>query len=349
MNRSILAFTTLLSGTAFAQCDFDPQITPGETVILCPGESVILMAGEFDSYQWFMGDAPIPGATGHSHEVTYFDSGVSYSVEVTQDGCTEMSEGVLVDGFVFLPVTVIHGGEEPISIGPDGSVYCEGQEVILQLGMPYTESIVWTLDGSPIPFENSPMLDVTEGGVYHVSAAPADCPEAISQLGVTIEIQFIAPQQPEIQSLGDEICANPVGLSYMWYHNDELLEEETDACIMVSGAGAYSVYVDYGQDCQVISEPYIIMGIGKETQASPWMVYPNPTQGTMNIVMEASVGDGTFYSVLDVTGREVATGWMPLNGLLQLDLNNLVDGTYFFQAARDGRALAPATRFTVMK
>lgn len=332
-----------------AQCDHDPVITPGDT-ILCPNSQVELMT-QFgaESYQWYMNGSPIVGANGPTHTVTSFDSGVPYTVEVTVDGCAEMSPGVLVDGWNFVSPTVMHLGDEPIAMGPNGeSIYCEGQDVQLQFNMPYTENIVWTNNGVVIPGENSPLLVVTESGSYNVSGAPAECPDYIAQLGVTIEIEFQQPQQPTIMASGDEICAFPLGQSYVWYLDDVLIEEETQACIIASALGSYTVYVDYGQDCQVISDPFITTSID-ELSSATWQIHPNPTAGTINISMDPALSAGAFYTIFDAIGQQVKQGWMPLNGLLQLELSSVENGTYLFQAARDGKAMAPATRFTIVK
>lgn len=349
MRYTLLLCTFPLSLLTQAQCDHDPTITPGDT-ILCPNSEVELMTQVgAESYQWYMNGSPIAGANGPTHTVTSFDSGVPYTVEVTVDGCAEMSPGVLVDGWNFVSPTVMHLGDEPIAMGPNGeSIYCEGQDVQLQFNMPYTENIIWTNDGIAIPGADSSTLVVTESGSYNVSGAPEVCPNYVAQLGVTIEIEFQEPQQPTIMASGDEICAFPLGQSYVWYLDGVLLEEETDACVMATAPGSYTVYVDYGQNCQQISEPYLATSV-TELQNEAWQIHPNPSAGRINITMDAASSAGAFYTIFDAVGQQVKQGWMPLNGILQLELSELENGTYLFQAARDGKALAQATRFTIVK
>jgi hypothetical protein len=347
MRIPLLFPSLVLSATLVAQCEFDPVITPGE-VILCPQETVTLEVGDFDSYIWFQDGQAV--GTGATHQVDYFNSGSTYTVQVTLDGCTETSPGVLVDGWVFLPPFVIHEGDEPIAIGQFGEMtYCQGQTLILQMSSTYSENIIWTNNGVPIPEETGSSLVVTESGSYSASGSPAICPNYVAQLGVTVDVEFIEPQQPTIIATGDELCAFPLGAGYTWYLNGTPLGENT-ACIMVQASmGAYTVFVDYGQNCQVISEPYLISGIEGNTGSSAWSLFPNPSNGAMTVVMDPAVGSGSFYSVFDATGRELGSGWMPLNGVLQLDLQDLPPGQYLFQAAREGRALAPASRFSIVK
>lgn len=350
MRPQLLLVTTLLAGASFGQCDFDPVITPDVIPWLCPGDDVTLMTGIYDSYQWYRDGEQILGATDPSFTVDYMNSGAPYSVEVTDEGCTEMSPVVWVDGWIFLPPFVIHGGDLPIGTGPNGEVtFCEGQTLTLEMSSTYSNNIVWTNNGVVIPDEDSTVLMITESGSYSGSGSPAECPNYSASLGVEVVVEFLEPQQPQIQENDDELCAFPLGTSYTWYLNGVELEGDTVACITASGGGSYTVFVDYGQDCQIISEPYLITGLLDATTDKPWSIYPNPGAGTVNILMDPAIGTDAYYSISDILGQEVAAGWVPLNGFLHLELQELGAGTYFFQAAKAGRALAPATRFNLVK
>ena len=347
MHRSLLLLSIPISLTASGQCDFDPVILPGP-VVLCPQQSVELSVGEYDAYQWYQGSTPF--SQDPTIIVDNSNSGVEYSVEVTLDGCTEMSPPVLIDGWVFLPPFVIHGGDEPIGIGPNGELtFCEGDTLTLELGQPYTTNITWTNNGELIPGQNSSTLVITETGLYSASAAPEACPNSLTPLGVAVDVQFIQAQQPQIIANGDELCAFPLGNSYIWYFNGAVLGAENSECITATGDGTYAVFVNYGSNCNVISEPYLITDLAEVGNTTPWVLYPNPAEGRLNIVMDARLSEGAIYSVFDVTGTEVASGWMPLNGSMRLDIATIAPGSYFFQVAKNGRALAPASRFTVVK
>ncbi len=340
----------LLAGAISAQCPFTPTISPNAP-ILCPGETVELSTQEYDGYQWFKEGQAIPGADSPILMVDYFnDSGSSFSLQATLDGCTEMSASMLVDGWVFLPPFVIHEGDEPISTGPFGEpTYCEGADVQLTLGMPYTESIQWTLNGMPIPGANSPTLVVTEAGSYSVSGAPAVCPNSVSPLGLTIDVAFMPPIHPVISANDDMLCAFPQGEFYQWYFNGEAVPGSDAACINATQAGLWTVYVDYGHGCQVISEPYLTVGLGEMMAMRPWSLYPNPSIGLVTVAWYGDIPPGTYWSVQDIAGRQLRGGFMPLNGMLQLDLGELPHGTYLFQAAHSYKALGPATRFTIIR
>jgi hypothetical protein len=317
---------------------------------MCPGETATLTTQVYDSFQWYKDGQPIPGATDQTLDVDYFtDSGSSFSVLATDDGCAEMSAQVLVDGWVFLPPTVMHEGDEPVSIGPFGEpTYCEGALVQLTLNMPYTESIQWTNNGMPIPGANSPSLIVTEAGSYSVSGAPAVCPNSITNLGLTIDVAFMEPEQPVIMAVDDQLCASPTGEFYQWYLNGEAILNSNSICITATEPGAYTVYVDYEHGCQQISEPYLSTSIPTLDGERPWSLYPSPSTGLVTVTWNGTLPAGTYWSVTDSGGREIRSGFMPVNGPLQVDLGDLSKGTYLFQAARKKKALGPATRFTLV-
>jgi hypothetical protein len=63
---------------------------------------------------------------------------------------------------------------------------------------------------------------------------------------------------------------------------------------------------------------------------------------------EGGVELDIYWSNTDVQGRSVRNGFMPMHSPLLVDLAGLPDGVYLFQAAHRNKALAPATRFTLV-
>lgn len=178
-----------------AQCDYDVSVD-GD-LLLCPNSSGQLTTQEFESYQWMKRAyneneaSPIDGATEQFLDITAFDdAGYYFSVEITHENCTEASEEVLVDGWVFLPVTVISLGNFEIG-ETGGSIICEGDSMFFEMGAPYTENITWYKNGSIIPDETSIKLTVKESGNYTVSGAPAVCPDFIQNLGLELSVETI--------------------------------------------------------------------------------------------------------------------------------------------------------------
>ena len=191
-----------------AQCDYDVSVE-GD-LLLCPNNSGQLITQEFESYQWMKRAyneneaSPIDGATEQFLDITAFDdAGYYFSVEITHENCTEASEEVLVDGWVFLPVTVISLGNFEIG-ETGGSIICEGDSMFFELGGPYTENITWYKNGVIMPDETSIKLTVKESGNYTVSGAPSVCPDFIQFLGLELSVETINCNT-NIDPVGDDL------------------------------------------------------------------------------------------------------------------------------------------------
>ncbi len=231
----------------------NPVIT-GET-ILCPGGTEVLSTQTFDTYQWYVrywGETvptAIPGATSQTLLIDYDTYTLSYiSVEVTSGVVTATSDEVLIDGWVFLPPTVMSTGN--FTVGPEGeSLICPGDTMYLTMNMPYVLNITWYNNGIPIPDETGTVLVVTEPGFYTASGAPELCPEYIQYLGVVIPVFYCAgaPLNPTIS--GDNmLCPESTGLvstqtydSYQWFIR-YFGSTETNP---IPGATSQTLVIDY--------------------------------------------------------------------------------------------------------
>src|SRR3989338_3246427 len=185
---SALLFTAIPVGAQV----LNPTISGDD--MLCPEGTGTVTTQVFQGYQWYQryyGSADtvlIPGATSQSLLMDAANYAASYLiVEVTDGVVTEMSPEFLVHGWAFLPPVVMTNGD--FTIGPNGeTVICEGDTVFFELMQPYTVNIVWTNNGNPIPNQTDNVLEVTTAGSYHVSGAPAVCPDFNQNLGVMLEV-----------------------------------------------------------------------------------------------------------------------------------------------------------------
>ena len=194
-SRLLLPFTFCLLHFAVssAQCPFTPTVT-GD-LLVCPEGRTTLSTQVYDAYQWYVRpfgtttSFPVQGANGQSYTVQYEDTPVYVSVDATLNNCTERSAEVLVDGLVFLPVTVLSSGQ--FTIGPNGeAIICAGDTMYLIVMQPYTVNIQWYDDGVPIPGANDDTLVVTQPGFFWLTASPGQCPDLSASLGVIIQVAW---------------------------------------------------------------------------------------------------------------------------------------------------------------
>lgn len=323
--------STLLIGTALttasAQCPFTPTITPDQ-VILCPGGTIELGTQVYDTYQWLSDGIPLDGETGPTLLVNEGFGGQSISVAATLDGCTEQTAPVLVDGWVFLLPTIISTGDTPFGSGNEGeALFCDGDTLLLVMGLPYSEDIQWTDGGVDISGATNDTLVVTTTGYWSASGAPEVCPDWVQFVGVEVPSIFTETTQPEIVLVGDQLCPVPEGDAVQWYVNGAPVVT-SGQCIDANVQGTYVVDVTYSTPCSVPSDPFLVTSV-KEVAALVWSAYPSPANDHVSII-GAIAGTGSGWTLMDATGRAVRTGSLSGKWPLRLDVSGLAPGRYWF-------------------
>jgi hypothetical protein len=151
-------------------------------------------------------------------------------------------------------------------------------------------------------------------------------------VGVEVPVIFNPPMMPEIVDLDGQLCPYPTGDSTQWYLDGEPFSTET--CIQPDGAGIYTVFVDYGAPCQVVSEPFVITGVRGQAARS-FAVRPVPAADGVRISWPTGLTPRGTWQLLDMTGRTVRTGGFSGVNALDLDVSALAPGRYWFIARND--------------
>jgi hypothetical protein len=343
----ILAGLMPLTDTLAAQCSFTPTISPVD-LILCPFTTATLTTQEYDSYQWYKQGVPIAGATGQTLTVSFqSDAGYRFRVEGTLNGCTTISDQVLVDGWAFPTMMVFTGGDAPQAIENGGTMrYCTGDTATLTLNAPYTASITWFRDGLPMPGENAPTLVVSGSGSYTAHAAPGLCPDVVFSLDVSVTMVFDVPQVPTIQNIGGVLCAAPFSNDYGWYLNGGLEAIDIGTCHEPMQPGSYMARRTTSAECTAPSLPYLHFTTGLPTgnDRAAFAVQLHPG-GLLRVQRPEHAMHVTHWRITDAQGRVVHHGRFPPVEQMDVTLGNLSSGVYLFQPLQDGLGTAPATRF----
>ncbi|WP_118950604.1 T9SS type A sorting domain-containing protein [Taibaiella helva] len=226
----------LLAEQLKAQCSFTPTVTPNN-MVLCATDTDTLWTQVYDNYQWYRDGAPVAGATQQYLVVDGSMAGSYFKVSATQASCTEMSDSVLVDGWMYLPPFAVHDGNYQINPNDGSSLLCEGRDTML-MHFSYPISVQWYKDGSPIPGANSPDFYIYEPGSYSVSGAPAICPTQIAFLGVTIDVAFIRahiiPENPILCPGALDTLSVDSGSNFEWYKDGVMIPGATAQELPVS-------------------------------------------------------------------------------------------------------------------
>ncbi|MBK9759809.1 MAG: hypothetical protein IPO90_07500 [Flavobacteriales bacterium] len=309
-------------------CDVQSSVSPG-SLVLCPGGTGLLSASTGDAYQWFRNGELIPGANGPTLEVgADADAGAWFSVQVSDGPCSALSDSVLVDGYVFLLPYIINEGDQPNGTGDDGEqIYCDGDNPQLVIGSPYDTNIQWFNFGSPISGANDTVLAPTSSGSYSVEGAPAVCPDFVLNAGVSVTMDFHPIVQPVVVESGILLCPDNEGVSAQWFYNGQPFFGGIGQCCIPIFAGEYTVFVDYGDSCSVLSQPFVLVGI-REHDGTRFQAAPLPTSDRVTITWTTGKPIPN-WRLLDITGRQVLSG-PQTNSPLELDLGKLEVGRYWF-------------------
>ena len=185
MKKTLLFLVVMITMALSAQ---NPVIE-GD-LMLCQngnGTASVVNGVEYDSYAWyykywFTSDdyQLIPNETGSSFTYDWmtYDQAL-IKVVTTLNGVEYTSNVLQIDSWVFLPISFGYGEFENVSQNPDNgnTLLCAGTSFTIEVFNPYNTNIRWYRNGTLIEGENGMSLEVTQEGMYHVTAAPEACPE----------------------------------------------------------------------------------------------------------------------------------------------------------------------------
>ncbi len=316
-----LLFLSLLS--AKAQCNLHPKIMP-DNLVLCPNTNdTIYVTKEFDTYQWFKNGKVLKGATERFYAVNaYEDGGSLFSVSVTKGKCAGTSKKVLVDGYAFLPPTIItYGSPAYFDVPTETSVFCKYDSVTLEMGQPYTVNVQWYNNGEPIKGATNITYKVKGDGSYTACGNVEVCPNYSSCEGIPVNISF-DKFTATITRSGDSLLAKK-GSSYQWFVNGNAIPGATSSFYLPSKRGLYTVEVTDKINCKSTSKPVFFT-----PTKNLIVISPNPANDFINV--HFNVDNAAQIMVSDVYGNRrlqmAATG-----GNQRIQISNLNTGTYVLQ------------------
>ncbi|UKN02998.1 T9SS type A sorting domain-containing protein [Paracrocinitomix mangrovi] len=304
-----------------------PNVTAGPDISICTGDSVQLNATGADTYVWdshptFLSPTNVSNPwVKPIVQTTYVFTGTN-----TTTGCENTTD-----------ITVSLNALPNIDAGLDTSM-CIGDSLQLMAtgGVTYIWSNASTLSSNIIA---DPWSFTTTDVTYYLDGYDANGCFGEDSIHVIVNP---LPSAPAILEVGQWLISS-YNSGNQWYLNGSPVAGATnDSLNWVDQAqnGSYTLLYTDANGCQSFSPSnniIIIDDIGfEENNAIEVKMYPNPTNGLLNIELGEDI-DMLFVTTLN--GKVLMLEQNILSGIKQIDLSELPTGVYMIQIVKDDRVL----------
>lgn len=290
-----------------------PVIDLGPDSTICDGESFMLNAGAGrDSILWSTGDVVQLISVGMAN---------TYSVVVYENGCAS------ADSFNLAVLAL-----PQIDLGPDSN-FCNGDSLLLDAGTG-RDSILWSTG------DVGQFISVSMSNTYAVLVYENGCASADSINLAVVSLPLVDLGVDTTMCIGDSIVldASLANANYAWQDNS------TAATFIVKDAGLFWVNVTDINGCtgadsiQIDTMTCINTSITDLGVNSNLHIYPNPTQGSINISVPSRViGSKAEVSIFKLDGSLMYNQQISsLDHTIKLSLTDVSKGIYLLQLATDG-------------
>ena len=223
-------------------------VTPIGPITLCGTDSAILTgpSGSGISYQWMNNNSNIPSATNLSYTVTA--AGI-YTLNVTQNGCTGLSNIVIVSAN---PIP-------SVSISPTGPLHiCAHDTTVLTSTAGSGVTYQWQNNNVNIANAVNANLTASDSGTYTLQVMSGGCTGTSNGVVVTVSplpVAAITPSSVRGLCTYDTVlltAQSGIGYTYQWIDHSSNISGATAVRYTVRDSGSYSVKVT-ANNCSAIS------------------------------------------------------------------------------------------------
>jgi hypothetical protein len=312
-----------------------PSVSYGATEF-CQGNSVTFSVTNNPSniYQWMNGTVEIPNA--NTNQLLANQTG-NYWLNVSNSGgCAVQTQPVSVVVYPMPEVPAVNSENNLTS-------YCFGTQVKLMVSNTNPEFVYqWKRSGINIPGANQPVYEgKLAGGDYSVQVTSAICTEESNIITLTNKP---APIKPQLYARGKRVwilaCDNQTATDYRWYYNGELIVgAKTYYYVANQNYGIYSVEVSEGGECYSMSDALEIAPPANQIKTlteNDVVIYPNPTEGTVNISVPFILEGTIDIQINNNFGNTLYKHEFADSKDFELNINDMQSGVYFCKIIHEG-------------
>jgi type IX secretion system substrate protein len=296
-----------------------PTANAGSDVAICFGDNIQLSGSGGVGYSW----APVNYVNNPSipNPIATPDSTMSFTLTVVDsNGCQNQD---------IVKITV---NPEFATAGADEEI-CFGDSV--QLGAQGGTTYLWTpAAGLSDPNIADPLAFPPSTTTYTVKITDANNCSKSDNLTVTV---LPLPPKPTIVFSNSTLTSSATS-GNQWYFNGAIIPGATSQTYSPQNQGIYSVVVTGSNGCSNESEPFIFTGIGDLDNDFGISVYPNPSDGILNVSVNEA-GEYTI-SVYNLLGEVLYAENIAIDqdGGHRIDVSDLSQGYYILKIIEDDKS-----------
>ena len=257
----------------------------------CAGSYAVMSVPNipYTTYQWYLNNSPIPGATFSSYSTNSTPG--SYSVVVTAPNCSATSTLVNIS-FQPAPTATITAG------GP--TTFCAPSNVVLTAASGPGYTYQWSKNGTPLVGETAPAYTASTSGNYRVTVTGTNGCTAQSNI-ITATVNQLPPAT--ITASGPTTVCAPMtvnmnantgsGLSWQWQLNNADISGATLSNYSAGTAGNYNCVVS--NTCGSVTSNTLTITINTMPVASITAAGPTSFCAPQTVALNASTGSGYTY------------------------------------------------------
>jgi gliding motility-associated-like protein len=221
-----------------AQIDADPNASS------CPGQPIALSTITLGSYQWYLDNTPLVGATNAQWDAV---ASGNYQLQVTSESCSTLSN--------VLSINYESAPELFISVVND-NIFCAGEVVELMSNV-NNATAQWYVDGNAMAIGAS--IEVTSAGIFSFLLEENGCTFESADFMLSADpILTPAVMADELTPCPDQtvvLATNVIGLTVDWLRNNTLILSGPQTTLEINQSGTYAVEVTSAAGCVYTSAP----------------------------------------------------------------------------------------------